>query len=150
LLLAACGYHFSGGGNLPGDVRAITVEMFRNRTSEIGLESVITNDLIYECIRSGRVRIVDKGRSEATLSGIETISHRGKETSNERRVTVSVDLRLMAPDGKRLWEVTNFSEKEAYDVLEGKLGTEQNRREAIRKLSRRLSEKVYIRLTDDF
>lgn len=156
LLFAACGYHFRGGGSLPGDVRSISIEMLKNRTSETGLENIVTNDLIYEFTRNGRVKVVDKGSSDATLSGIirtlkiETIAHRGQHTSNERRVTITVDLQLIAQTGELLWEVKGFSEKEEYSVLAGKLGTEQNRRTAIRELSRRFSEKVYDNLTDDF
>ncbi len=40
LFLAACGYHFSGGGQLPGDISTISVEVFENRTIETGLERV--------------------------------------------------------------------------------------------------------------
>lgn len=156
LLPAACGYHFAGMGKLPGDIRNLSVVMLKNRTSETSLENVITNDLIYELSRSGQVHIVDADQAEATLSGVitavttETISHRGEHTSNERRVTVRVDLRLMARNGEVLWERKGLRDKEAYNVLDGKLETEQNRKQAIQTLSTRLSETVYTSLTDDF
>jgi outer membrane lipopolysaccharide assembly protein LptE/RlpB len=152
----ACGYHFAGDGELPGNIRTLSVTMLDNRTSETGLESTLTNALIYEMGRSGRIQLVAPDQAEATLSGeitrltIETISHRGEHTSNERRVTVYLDLQLRTQNGEMLWEQSGLSEKEAYNVLEGKLETEQKRRKALQTLARRLSETVFNRLTDNF
>jgi hypothetical protein len=43
------------------------------------------------------------------------------------------------------------SASEAYDVMPGnKLATEQNRRDAISALSKRLAQRVYNRMTEDF
>ena len=44
-VLTACGYRFTGGGDLPENVRKISVAVFENRTQETGLETVVTNDL---------------------------------------------------------------------------------------------------------
>ena len=70
--------------------------------------------------------------------------------SRERRVTVTVDLKLTNPEGRLIWSAIGVSANEAYDVMSDKLATEQNRRNAISVLSKRLAERVYSRLTDDF
>jgi outer membrane lipopolysaccharide assembly protein LptE/RlpB len=152
----ACGYHFEGEGKLPGDIQRLSITMLDNRTSETGLESTLTNALIYEMGRNAKIRIVNPDQAEATLSGeitrltIETISHRGEHTSNERRVKVYLDLQLMSQNGEVLWKQRELSEKETYNVLNGKLETEQNRKKALQTLSRRLSEIVFNCMTNNF
>ena len=153
--LSACGYRFAGGGTLPSGIKSVCVTILENRTSEIGVENTFTNDLIYEFTRNGKIASIDK--ADALLSGvvksmsIETISRSGAHTSIERRVTVTLDLKLTDNDGRIIWSVKGVSGNEAYKVVsDNKLSTEQNRRSAISTLSERLAEKVYNSLTEDF
>ena len=154
LFFSACGYRFTGGGSLPAGVKSIYIAMLENRTSETGAENIFTNDLIYEFTKNSAV--ASKDRADAYLSGtiksmnIETISHRGTHTSLERRVKIALDLKLTDTDGKVIWVAKDISENEEYDVMSDKLATEQKRRDAISALSKRLAEKVYNRLTEDF
>lgn len=151
--LSACGYKFAGGGSLPSGINSVSVKMLANRTSEIGIENTFTNDLIYEFTRKGKTTSIDK--ADAILSGviqsmsIETISHSGVHTSLERRVTCTLDLKLTDNNGRIVWSKA-VSSDEAYDVVSAKLSTEQNRHDAISTLSKRLAEKVYNSLTEDF
>ena len=153
---AGCGYRFAGGGKFPGNVHRLFVDMLENRTAETGIENTFTNDLIYEITRRKKVVLTGADRAEAVLSGtikaltIETISHRGTMTSLERRVTVTVDLGLVKPDGETVWSARNVAENEEYAVSADKSTTEQNRRNAILALSKRLAENIYRRLTEDF
>ena len=152
--VAACGYRFMGSGNFPSGIKYVFIAILENRTNETGLENIVTEDLIYEFTRNRRA--TSREKADAVLSGVlntmntETISHRGRHTSLERRVTVSVDLKLTGTDGLEIWSVKGVSANEAYDVTTDKLETEQKRRVAISALSKRLSEKIYNRLTDDF
>ncbi len=152
----SCGYRFAGGGNFPGNVQSLFVDILENRTSETGIENTFTNDLIYEITRRKKVALTTSDRADAVFSGtiktltIETISRRGTLTSLERRVTVTVGLQLTKPDGETIWSARNVSENEEYSVASDKLATEQNRRNAILALSKRLAENVYRRLTEDF
>ena len=152
--LSACGYRFAGGGTLPSGIKSVCVTILENRTSEIGVENTFTNDLIYEFTRNGRIASIDK--ADALLSGvvksmsIETISRSGAHTSIERRVTITLDLKLTDNDGRIIWSAKGISGNEAYVVASDKLSTEQNRRNAISTLSERLAEKVYNSLTEDF
>lgn len=155
-LLFACGYRFSGGGDLPRGIRAVYVQMFDNRTAETGLENTITNDLIYELTRSGKVTVTDRERADAVLSGviralyIVTVARKSENAALERRVTVSVDLKLTDSDGKVVWSTKGFSANETYEVADAKLTTEKNKTDAIVALSKRLAERAFNRMTEDF
>jgi len=156
MIVSACGYKFTGGGSFPAGIKSICVVTLENRTSETGAENIFTNALIYEVTRDNKVFLTTKDKADALLSGIiksmsiQTISHKGTHSSLERRVTITVDVKLTTPDGKVMWYANDVSANEAYDVMSGKLATEQKRRGAISALSKRLAEKLYARITDDF
>jgi hypothetical protein len=142
IFFSACGYRFTGGGSFPAGIRSVCVSTIENRTSETGAENIFTNDLIYEVTRDNKVVLTTKDRADA--QGAHS-SH-----SLERRVTVAVDLQLTDPDGRVIWSAKAASANEAYDVMPDKMATERNRRNAISALSKRLMERLYARITDNF
>ncbi|MBU0544277.1 MAG: hypothetical protein KKH97_02915 [Proteobacteria bacterium] len=154
-LFSACGYRFAGGGDLPSSVKKISVSVLENKTAESGIENIITNDLIYEFTRNGKV-VEKKDNADAHLTGTiesvndEAISHRGDHSSQERRVNVVLDLKLTGKDGKIIWSAKGIASDQAFTVLTDKMATENEKRSAITVLSKRLAEKVYNRLTDNF
>ncbi|MBL0717433.1 MAG: hypothetical protein JJV89_05230 [Desulfosarcina sp.] len=156
LFFISCGYRFTGGGDLPEGIKTVYVKTLENRTSETGIENIITDDIIYEFTRSRQADITEKERADAVLSGyvssltIGTVSRQDSHTSRERRITIAVDLTLTGNDGRRIWTRKGISSDEAYDVSSNKSSTEQNKREAVKILSKRLAEKAYSRLTDNF
>jgi outer membrane lipopolysaccharide assembly protein LptE/RlpB len=156
LLFSACGYQFTGGGNLPSGITSISIEMFKNRTAETGVETIITNDLIYEFTRHEQVVVTRSDKADAILTGVvksiseRTISHKGEYTSNERRVEVKVDLKLTGQSGGVIWSSKDISDNEAYKVLSTKQVTERNKKVAIKRLSKRLAETIFNDLTADF
>jgi hypothetical protein len=154
LVLSSCGYQFSGGGNLPGGIQRVFVSQLDNRTAETGLENTFSNDLRYEFIRYNRSANSDV--AEAVLSGtvkslwVETISRSEQHSSLERRVTISVDLKLTDKNGKVLWFVEGLADSESYRVESGSQATDANKRAAVSAIAKRLAENVYYRLTDNF
>ncbi|MGB2927920.1 MAG: LptE family protein [Desulfobacterales bacterium] len=156
LLFSACGYQFAGGGSLPSGITSISIEMFKNRTSETGVETIITNDLIYEFIRHEQVVVTGSDKADAILTGVvksiseRTISHKGEYTSDERRVTLKLDLQLKDKSGGVIWSAKDVSDNEAYKVSSEKQATEQLKKVAIKRLSKRLAENIFNRLTADF
>jgi len=158
MIFSACGYRFTGGGDFPAGIRSVCVSTLENRTSETGAENIFTNDLIYEVTRDNKVILTTKNKADALLSGIiksisiQTISRKEaySSISLERRVTVTIDLKLTSTDGRAIWSAKGVSANEAYDVMPDKLATEQNRWNAISALSKRLAERLYARITDDF
>lgn len=156
LLFSACGYRFSGSGNLPGGIQTVAIEIFENRTTETGLENIITNDLIYEFTRKGRRVQKNSKKAEAVLTGvieserIATISRQAQQSALARRVAIVVSLKLTGSDGVVKWSASGVSAFQDYNVTTDKQANEISKRRAIEDLSKKLAEKVYNRLTDDF
>jgi len=156
--LAGCGYHFEGMGlTPPAGVRTIAINVLENRTSESGVEILFTSDLAYEFTRSKVLRVTGKDTADAVLSGRvsslreDTISHTASYESDERRVTITLDLALERSDGNLIWSDRALSDKEAFKVdPSDKLATEKNRRAAIETMSERLAEKIHNRILQGF
>jgi len=155
--LTGCGYRLAGRGELPGGAQTIAIRMLENRSSESGIETLITNALINELNRRRRGSVVDVGRADAVLAGTiesltwDTVAHRGINTASERRVYASISLTLTDPSGKVLWKRSGLNGEQAYSVVDGnKSATEFNRRQAIAVLAVQVAESVYRRLTDNF
>ena len=158
LILLSCGYRFAGSGDFPQGVQQIFIEVLENRTSKVGAERIVTNQLVFEFSRKREKSLVsDLNQADAVLRGsintirTQTISRIGTEVANERQVVMTMDLRLIQSDGGAvLWAANGLSDRETYDVESVEIETDRNEEQAIRRLSQRLSERVFNRLTDDF
>ena len=156
LVLTGCGYRVSGPAVFPGNVKHIYIPMLENRTGEVGVETIITDALIYEVTRNNPAALTRRERAQAylagTVAGIRniTIAHRSPNIPSERRVQVSVAVKLKDSQGREIWSSGVVSAHEAYGVSPDKLITEQNRRTAIAVLSKRLAENIFKRLTENF
>ncbi|MFH1985689.1 MAG: LptE family protein [Pseudomonadota bacterium] len=157
LLFAGCGYQFAGGGKVPGGVRAVSIAVFENRTGQTGLETIFTNDLIYEFTRADSVNVTTPQAADAVLSGviqrlyITAIAHTGTTTTTEQRAIVTIDLKLTATsDGAVLWERKGLSGEEAFSVGSTKSATNANQRAALEALFKKMAESSYNTMTADF
>ena len=155
-VLWGCSYRFSGTGSLPSGVTRIYVSVIENKTSEAGIEKYITDDLINEFILRRKDVLSRQEEAEGILSGSidsiqdTTIAHSSQSKSTQRRVILGITLKLVDQKGRIIWAVNGINANQAYNVTDDKTLTEQNKKTAIQILSKRLAEKVYNRLTDDF
>jgi outer membrane lipopolysaccharide assembly protein LptE/RlpB len=130
--------------------------VIENKTGEAGTENHLTDALIDEFILRKKEVLSRQEDAEGILSGsIESIrdmpiAHSSQSKSTERRVFMSVVLNLMDAHGKTVWAVNGINANQAYQVTEDKTVTDQNKKMALQVLSKRLAEKIYNRLTDDF
>jgi hypothetical protein len=157
VLVGACGYRFAEQEGLPGGGHRLFVKVFQNRTQETGVENIFTAALLSELtLRKTDELVGSMDNADVVLSGvveevsIGTIAARTKDTASERRVAVTVNVKLSKQEGGVVWAAKGFSDNEAYRVDDNPERTDQNRRDAIRLLSRRIAEKVVNRLSDNF
>ena len=157
LLFTSCGYRFAGSEELPQGVERLFIQLLDNKTTEPGIEVVVTNALKNEFIRKFRGVLVDREVAEAILSGAvvgirtETVARRGPLTALERSVSMTIDLKLKTPGNERIWFARGITRDDTYSVVSGdKEITEQNKRNALIDLAERIAEISFYRLTDDF
>ena len=69
-LLSSCGYNWGPGNqNLPGGYKNVFVEIFKNRTNELGAEFEFTQALKTELQRSDFVNVTPKKNADIILTG---------------------------------------------------------------------------------
>ncbi len=158
LFFAGCGYRFSGGGEMPGGVKRIAIEMFQNRSGESGIESIITNDVINEFSRNPMVEVTGREEADAVLTGVirsartRSLSRRAAYDTAEREIILSVDVRLATPDGEELWSARGIEASGDYTVADDsdRIRTEQNKKSAVADLAGRLAQRIFYQMTDQF
>ena len=159
VLVGGCGYRFAGQGGFPKGVEHIFIEVFENRTSKTGIERIVTNQLVFEFTRQRQKSLAGSASdADAILKGViktvrtQTIARVGTELASQREVVMIVDLVLVQQAGGQvLWAAKGISERQAYDVAEqNQITTDQNETQAINRLSERMSERIFNRLTNDF
>jgi len=155
--LVACGYHFQTAGVIPAGLEPIFVEVFENRTNQAGLESTVTNAIVFEFVKRNETALArNAADASVVMKGVirsvelQTISTRGRDVAGERQVTMRIDVQLVAADGKVKWAAKNLSGQEAYSVSNDKFLNDTRQRAALGLVSTRVAERLYDRLVDNF
>ena len=155
--LLGCGYHFAGtGGQAPGDIKSIAVDVLQNNTAEIGLESVFTNAILNEFIRWKRLPIKPRREAEGVLGGsiariqIREVSHVDSDKTLTSRVTITLKLNLKRVETEEILWKKDYSYHEDYVETGNSLDTALLRRQATNKIAEYLAEKIYIDMFEEF
>ena len=158
LAAAGCGYHFAGtGGQAPGEIQSIAIDVLDNRTAEIGLETTFTNAIINEFVRWKRLPVKPRNEAEAVLAGsiarINTreVSHFGRDKTATTRVTITLALTLKRVETDEiLWKTKNLSYFDEYVETGNALDTAILRRDSLRKIAEFLAEKIHRDMFEEF
>jgi hypothetical protein len=157
LVLGSCGYRFAGSGEVLSGIDTLFISLLENRTTETGIEVLLTDDLKNEFIHKYGGTLSESEGTTAELSGsitgikTWTVSRTRALTSLERRISIAVNVTLKAADGETIRSATGVSADETFAVVSGdKQATEDNKQAAILSLSKQIAEAVFHRLTEDF
>lgn len=158
LLLFGCGYQFRGqSSRLPGDVRAVYIELLANRTTEPFLENRLTNAVSRRFARKREVDVVARRSSaQAILSGqiiryeSNPVSYDKFDEVAEYRSTMELAAVLSRADnGKTLWKGT-LSWSEEYLANADKTIQDDAESAAVVQISERLSDELLAHLLENF
>jgi outer membrane lipopolysaccharide assembly protein LptE/RlpB len=122
LVTAGCGYSLRG--TLPGHIQTVAVPVFKNRTSEPGVENFLTGAVVEAFSTNGRLKVVqpDKADSilEAEVTGYQVQSVAFDPGANVQQYRLVVTLNLRFRDVKRdsiLFEQQNLQERSDFRTL---------------------------------
>lgn len=125
LLASNCGYHTAGKAvRIPLYVKTLAIPAFVNQTQTYRVEAILTEAVVREFNTRTHYRIVsDPNGADAVLRGWVTGTQLAPLTydSNTGRassalVTVNMKVVLTAKDGKILYENSNYTYREQYQV----------------------------------
>jgi outer membrane lipopolysaccharide assembly protein LptE/RlpB len=138
-ILTSCGYHLRGKEtNLPPEIRSVAIPIFANRTLETGIETQVTEALVEKFISAKRLPVTTQSSADALLT-VTTST----QVTTEYRATVVIEFTFKnQADGKILFR-EEMSDWRNYPVESDLNATEQNKKEAIRRISVLLADRVH-------
>jgi Lipopolysaccharide-assembly len=176
LSVSSCGYRWGlTERQLPGGYKQVAIPIFKNKSSDVGIEAPFTNALVRRFARSQVARVTDKESSPlvlegtilsvktrsgpgATLDQIQTLP-KGAVLTTEYTLEVSTELRLIRRSDERvLWSGT-FSNQKVYraprlgaPVLNSANATynQAARQEFLARLADEMATEAHDRMTENF
>jgi len=156
LALAGCGYRPLGTQpHLTEATPSLAIPLFANRSTEVGMESIMANALIQAFSQTKAVRVTTRPQNaELVLEGkvafVEnsSVAFNDIQRSSVRRVTIKVDLNLKRRNtGKSLWKDTVVIQEDYvvdpnYQI--GETLKNQGIRRAAASLAQRVLDKVLL------
>ncbi len=107
--LSSCGH--TPIRTLPDHIKSIYMPIFTNQSFQYGLEEILTNMVIEEFIKDGRLKVTDRKSANAELNGTiisyekVPFSYDNEGNVNKYRVSVSVRFELTeVPNNRFLWQ----------------------------------------------
>jgi len=125
LSLAGCGYHtLNSAKALPESIHTIAVTPWANATIQYKLSNRISEAISRELISRTHYTIVaDPSKADAVLSGTvvnvlsqATVNDPVLKRSTAGQVTAFLQVRLIAKDGKMLFNRPNLEFRERYEI----------------------------------
>jgi len=175
LALANCAYRMGPNQRaLPGGRTKIFVNMFENRTQEVGIEADMTNAFIQELSKSGLGTYTSRENADIIIEGtIHAIGYLGKTpvrvaeteqalfTEYQTQLTVlvrAIDPTTNDPTKKELWQGQVMGEKnyKAPQVTTYGLRTanplynQSARRQLVRAIAKEVAAEAVTRMTENF
>lgn len=158
MALAACGYSFRGGkSNLPSDVKTIAIPTFANNSTELRIDAVLTDNVIYEFTKSGTLKVVSEDKADAVLKGTidsiytSDVALTRAVTSRQRRVLITVSGQLIRTrDKKVLWKGRGISEFRTYNVTNDPPADEAAKQRAMGEAAEELAQTLHDRVLENF
>ena len=149
LLLSGCGYHLAGyGSTLPSHIRAISIPVFKNSSSEPNIQRDATDAIRRAFISDGRLKVTDTSKADLLMRGTLTnyqlrgVSFSSEDSAEEYIVRLGIQVEAYDRIKKRIifsqkfttqWDYRSTSSvvdsesekytalKEAYDDLADRL-----------------------------
>jgi hypothetical protein len=158
-LSAGCGYSLVGrGSTLPETVRTVRFEALVNRTSRIGLEQRLSQEIARELAIRGRLRVVAGAEpADAILTGAVTrfdlipVAYDAAGRAQEYQVQVAAQLALKTlPDERVLYEDPGFTFRDTYSFPATASSFVDLQNEAIERVAARFAESVVSTILEGF
>jgi outer membrane lipopolysaccharide assembly protein LptE/RlpB len=144
-LLAGCGYHTAGhSSRLPASVQVLAVPVFINQTQTYRIEQLLTREIVREFNDRTRYHVVSSTGSDAdaTLKGTVLSAQAAPLTYDAQSgrissavVTVSVKVSLVDHAGRVLFENSNYTFREQYQVSREVTGFFEEQTPALQRMS---------------
>jgi len=156
--LAGCGYHTAGAAtHIPADVRTIAVPVFATHAQAYHTEMAFTDAVIRELNTRTRLRVVNSGDADATLSGtilaqssVPLTYDANSGVTSSYLITLTARVTLTAHDGTVLYSNDNLSFREQYQSTQDLSGFIREDTPAVQRLAANFGRAVVSDMLESF
>ncbi len=155
-LILACGYRFSlqelqkeQTGIKRLGINTIYIYPFVNKTHRRGIENLLQNALVYEFSTGEGPKLVKKEKAEAFLQGEilnyqeTSIAYTHQEYALSGKISLAIKVVLTDKNGQILWENPYLFDQESFTFGQTPSQTEDNKKQAVRRILQRMAERIY-------
>tara|TARA_B100000315_G_scaffold83731_1_gene76754 strand:+ start:8715 stop:9248 length:534 start_codon:yes stop_codon:yes gene_type:complete len=150
MLSVGCGgYRLVGtGSGVAGSANKIAIPVFKNNTSEPGIERNVTAKVREEFIQNGKLRVVRKKNADLIFTGninhyeLRPVSFDTNDNVTEYWVIMNIDVKVKDTSENKFLIDQTFKSKWTYEVSSALLSSERARIEAIDEASSDFAEKM--------
>ena len=156
--LAGCGYHTAGSAtHIPSDVRTIAVPVFATHAQAYHTEMAFTDAVIRELNTRTRLRVVNSGDADATLSGailtqtsVPLTYDATSGVTSSYLITLTARVTLTAHDGTVLYRNDNLAFREQYQSTQDLSGFIREDTPAVQRLAANFGRAVVSDMLESF
>jgi hypothetical protein len=153
--LGGCGYSLQG--NLPDHIKSVAVPVFRNRTTEPGVESTISSAVVNAFTTNGKLRVVSLDAADSMLEGeiigfeVQSLAFDSRLNLRSYRLAVTMNVRFRdLKKSAMLWEQQGLREVVDFQVA-GQVSDTVSREEgAVKQAAVEIGRKVVNHAVDRF
>lgn len=168
-LISGCGYQFRANGEPMGlEIDSLAIPLVTSPSSNLGFEADFTRILREEFISHARVPIQPTKKAQMILKGnilevrtdpvsydIQEINIQDNivthEVTKRRRLSIKLDIYLSdRVTGKIIWHESSMEEETSFTVGVDPLVNRYNQKQALEKIARNLSKKIYSKTMERF
>jgi hypothetical protein len=136
---SSCGIYTFSPSAL-GGIKSIAIPTFENRTTEYGLDDLLTQGVSQAFVSNNTLKVVPEAQADVIMKGAiisysqEPYTYTTAENVQEYRCTIGLDIKVgYANSDKVLWEDSNLSDYGIYSITDGETQTDGDDR-AVSKL----------------
>lgn len=154
LLLAGCGYHPEGVGDLPREIQRLHLAALTNDTFRPGLQGLVSAAILRRLQQDGRVRLAPPDAADTVLGGSLTayqndpIAFERADIGRRFRVRIALALRLAERGGDKVLLKEEIVGEAFYTAGAGVVATRAAEEEATARAAQDLAARVMTRLLE--
>ena len=157
LLLSSCGYHLAGyGSTLPPHIRAISIPVFKNSSSEPNIQRDATDAIRRAFISDGRLKVTDTSKADLLMRGTLTnyqlrgVSFSSEDSAEEYIVRLGIEVEVYDRIKKRIIFSQKFTTQWDYRSTSSVVDSESEKQTALKEAYDDLADRLVSTTIEQF
>ena len=152
-----CGYHLAGyGSTLPSHIRAISIPVFKNSSSEPNIQRDATDAMRRAFISDGRLKVTDTSKADLVMRGkltnyqLRGVSFSSEDSAEEYIVRLGIEVEVYDRIKKRIIFSQKFTTQWDYRSTSSVVDSESEKQTALKEAYNDLADMLVSTTIEQF